>query len=139
MNKRTSQRMKKLDEPALTMDNMHNYTFIKKGNDFYKEYVLAPQPIETQDGTLGGIYRMFLNSKNLGNMNKDDLLSLQGSQYSQSTSKRYLSRVIKLEKIKSYKLQEFLEDARQLYKLINSGKTKNYACGFEGIHFNEKN
>ena len=76
MNKRTSQSMKKLDEPALTMDNMHNYTFIKKGNDFYKEYVLAPQPIETQDGTLGGIYRMFLNSKNLGNMNEDDLLSL---------------------------------------------------------------
>ena len=119
------------------MENMKDFKFIKRGLELNKEYKLADQPIEDEDGKFGGIYRMFLNSKNLNNLNDEDLLSLQGSQYSQSTTRKFLCRVIKLEKISPFKLQEYLEEARLVYKLINT-KVKKYACGYEGVHFNDK-
>lgn len=98
------------------MENLHSFEFIKNGYQINKEHLQASSPVVfenqgNQPKILGQIYRMFQKQPD------NDLESMNDSQY--SINNKLLARVIKLDHIKPYKIQEILQEASFFWHILS--------------------
>jgi hypothetical protein len=77
------------ESSSLTIDNMGKFEFIISGKQFFLEYLVAKDPISNTEHSFGKLHRIFKSG--------GDLSSDRGGQ-------KFLTRIIKLDRIKPYKL-----------------------------------
>ena len=115
---------------------MANFEFIKQGNFIYREYIQASIPSfqdEQKSGRLGQIFKIIkMHASNSPTLS--DTFNDSQSGHLQMQNVPLLSRMIELDRIKSYKIQEILQEANLLYSFTTR---TNCLAPIRGVYFDE--
>lgn len=118
------------------MQNLQNFEFIRQGNFIFREYIQASIPSfqdETKQGRLGQIFKIIRMHASTSPTSSDPYNDSTSS-HAHNQNLPLVSRTIKLDSIKSYKIQEILQEANLIYSFTSRA---NCLVPIQGIYFDE--